>query len=160
MREAGLEFNIVPIAPNSIRSIEGGLLSYASDILREDNPFTIGLDRLVDTEQSIDFIGKSALKKIKEEGIKRKLVGIVVDGDPIKSPPEQFWPVTDNDLKIGHVSRCIFSPRLNKNIGFANVPIEYSEIDSNFPVVTPDGQRNATVCKWPWFPAERINKKT
>jgi hypothetical protein len=49
---------------------------------------------------------------------------------------------------------------LNKNIGFANVPIEYSEIDSNFPVVTPDGQRNATVCKWPWFPAERINKKT
>ena len=132
VREAGLEFNIVPIAPNAIRSIEGGLLSYGSDILRKDNPFTIGLDRLVDTEQSIDFIGKSALKKIKEEGIKRKLVGIVVDGDPIKSPPEQFWPVIENDLKIGHVSRCIFSPRLNKNIGFANIPIEFSEIDSNF----------------------------
>lgn len=160
VREAGLEFNIVPIAPNSIRSIEGGLLSYASDILREDNPFTIGLDRLVDTDQSIDFIGKSALKKIKEEGIKRKLVGVVIDGDPIKSPPEQFWPVTDNDLKIGHISRCIFSPRLKKNIGFANVPVEFSEIDSNFSLTTPDGQRNATVCKWPWFPAERINKKT
>ena len=138
VREAGLEFNIVPIAPNSIRSIEGGLLSYASDILREDSPFTIGLDRLVDTSQSIEFIGKAALKKIEEEGTKRKLVGVVIDGDPIKSPPEQFWPVQDNDLKIGHISRCMFSPRLNKNIGFANVPVEFSYIDTTFSVVTPN----------------------
>ena len=160
VREAGLEFNIVPIAPNSIRSIEGGLLSYASDILREDSPFTIGLDRLVDTSQSIEFIGKAALKKIEEEGTKRKLVGVVIDGDPIKSPPEQFWRVQDNDLKIGHISRCMFSPRLNKNIGFANVPVEFSYINTTFSVVTPNGQKEATVCKWPWFPAERINKKT
>ena len=76
VREAGQEFNIVPIAPNTIRSIEGGLLSFRSDILKEDNPFTIGFDRLVDTEQSIEYIGKSALKKIKEEGTKRKLVGV------------------------------------------------------------------------------------
>ena len=160
VREAGLEFNIVPIAPNAIRSIEGGLLSYSSDMLREDSPFTIGLDRLVDTSQSIEFIGKAALKKIEEEGTKRKLVGVVIDGDPIKTPPEQFWPVKDNNVKIGHISRCIFSPRLNKNIGFANVPVELSHIDTTFSVVTPDGQKEATVCKWPWFPAERINKKT
>ncbi len=160
VREAGLEFNIVPIAPNAIRSIEGGLLSYSSDMLREDSPFTIGLDRLVDTSQSIEFIGKAALKKIEEEGTKRKLVGVVIDGDPIKTPPEQFWPVKDNNVKIGHISRCIFSPRLNKNIGFANVPVELSHIDTTFSVVTPDGQKEATVCKWPWFPAETINKKT
>ena len=160
VREAGLEFNITPIAPNAIRSIEGGLLSYASDILREDTPFSIGLNRLVDTNQSVEFIGKAALKKIEEEGTKRKLVGIVVEGSPIKSPPEQFWPVLDNDLKIGHVSRCIYSPRLDKNIGFANVPIEFSDTDMTFSVSTPDGDKMATVCKWPWFPAERINKKT
>jgi aminomethyltransferase len=129
-------------------------------MLREDSPFTIGLDRLVDTSQSIEFIGKAALKKIEEEGTKRKLVGVVIDGDPIKTPPEQFWPVKDNNVKIGHISRCIFSPRLNKNIGFANVPVELSHIDTTFSVVTPDGQKEATVCKWPWFPAERINKKT
>ena len=47
---------------SSIRHpIEGGLLSYASDFGREHNPYTIGLDRLVDTDQDIDFIGKDAL---------------------------------------------------------------------------------------------------
>ena len=160
VREAGQEYNIAPIAPNAIRSIEGGLLSFRSDILKEDNPYTIGLGRLVDTNQSIDFIGKSALKKIEEEGTKRMLVGVILDGDPIKNPPEQFWQVIDNDLKIGHVSRCIYSPRLKKNIGFANVPTEFSEIDTNLSVISPEGKRSATVCKWPWFPAERINKKT
>ncbi len=160
VREAGQEYNISPIAPNTIRSIEGGLLSFRSDVLKEDNPYTIGLGRLVDTNQSIDFIGKSALKKIEEEGTKRMLVGVILDGDPIKNPPEQFWPVIDHDLKIGHVSRCIYSPRLNKNIGFANVPTEFSKIDTNLSVISPEGERSATVCKWPWFPAERINKKT
>ena len=158
--EAGQEYNISPIAPNTIRSIEGGLLSFRSDVLKEDNPYSIGLGRLVDTNQSINFIGKSALKKIEEEGTKRMLVGVILDGDPIKNPPEQFWPVIDHDLKIGHVSRCIYSPRLKKNIGFANVPTEFSKIDTNLSVISPEGKRSATVCKWPWVPAERINKKT
>jgi len=160
VREAGLEFNIAPIAPSSIRSIEGGLLSYASDITREDNPFTIGLGRLVDTDQSIEFIGKEALKKIKAEGTRRKLVGVQIDGEPIKVSPEQFWPLTDNDIKVGHVSRCIFSPRLEKNIGFANVSIEYSDLETKLTLITPDGERTASVCKMPWFQAERINKRT
>ncbi len=73
-----------------------------------DNPFEIGMDRLVDLEMEADFIGKEALKKIKKEGIKRKLVGIEILGDPItkvvpkKYTPEYFvpdhWPVT-NDKK-------------------------------------------------------------
>ena len=64
--EAAKEFNGAVIAPNNIRTIEGGLLSYGSDFGREHNPFTIGLDRLVDVDQDIDFIGKEALKKIKK----------------------------------------------------------------------------------------------
>ncbi|MFQ3287582.1 MAG: glycine cleavage system aminomethyltransferase T, partial [Porticoccaceae bacterium] len=93
VKDAGQEFNIAPAAPNTIRSIEGGLLSYVSDITRNDCPYTIGLDRLVDVDQDIDFIGKEALKKIKENGPARKLVGIEIAGDPITSAPEQPWPV-------------------------------------------------------------------
>ena len=48
-----------------------------------DNPFEIGMDRLVDLEMEADFVGKEALIKIKQEGIKRKLVGIEILGDPI-----------------------------------------------------------------------------
>ena len=88
VREAGLEFNIAPIAPNTTRSIEGGLLSYQSDIRRNHSPYAVGLDRLVDIDQDINFIGKDALKRIKNEGTSIKLVGIHIKGNPIKSPPE------------------------------------------------------------------------
>ena len=93
VHEAAKEFNASVIAPNTIRTIEGGLLSYQSDFGREHNPYTIGLDRLVDVDQDIDFIGKEALKKIKEDGISEKLVGVEIDGDPIQKAPENFWPV-------------------------------------------------------------------
>ena len=96
--EAAKEFNAAVIAPNNIRTIEGGLLSYQSDFGREHNPFTIGLDRLVDLDQDIDFIGKEALKKIKEKGISNKLIGLEIDGDPIHKVPENFWPIYDLSL--------------------------------------------------------------
>ncbi len=55
---AGEPWNIAPIAPSAIRSIEGGLLSYGSDITRQDNPYTLGMGQLVDLDQSHDFFGK------------------------------------------------------------------------------------------------------
>lgn len=158
VRESGKEFNIAPAAPNTIRSIEGGLLSYVSDITRNDCPFTIGLDRLVDVDQEIDFIGKEALKKIKQQGPARKLVGVEISGEPILSPPENRWSVFDQDEKIGYVSRAIFSPRLNKNIGFANIPTKYSENGARFTVKSPSAELSAEVCSFPWFAAERIKR--
>ena len=59
---AGEEYNIIPAAPNMIRSIEGALLSFVSDIRREDNPYTLGLGRLVDLDKKADFIGREALR--------------------------------------------------------------------------------------------------
>ena len=122
--EAAKEFNGAVIAPNTIRTIEGGLLSYQSDFGREHNPYTIGLDRLVDLDQDIDFIGKEALKKIKKDGVTEKLVGVEIDGDPIQKVPENFWPVFDvNNNKLGRLSRCFFSPRLKRNIGLAIIKV-------------------------------------
>ena len=83
--EAAKEFNGAVIAPNIIRTIEGGLLSYQSDFGREHNPFTIGLDRLVDLDQDIDFIGKEALTDWQERGAVNGFVTMevldVVDAD-------------------------------------------------------------------------------
>jgi aminomethyltransferase len=158
VREAGQEFNIAPAAPNTTRSIEGGLLSYASDITREDCPYTIDLGRLVDVDQEINFVGKAALAKIKEVGPARKLVGIFVDGDAITAPPEQRWCVINDGKKIGYVSRCIYSPRVKRNIGFANVPTELAAIGTSLTIKGPTGHLTATVCEFPWIPAERIKR--
>jgi aminomethyltransferase len=160
VKEAGQEFNIAPAAPNCIRSIEGGLLSYVSDITRDDCPFTIGLDRLVDVDQDVDFIGKEALKKIKESGPSRQLVGIEIEDNPITVPPENPWPILDTKgMIVGHVSRCIYSPRLGKNIGFANVPASISSLGTSIKIAAPDRNLNAKVSKFPWIPAERINRR-
>ena len=158
VKEAGKEFNIAPIAPNLIRSIEGGMLSYVSDIRRQDCPYTIGLDRLVDIDQSTEFIGKQALKKIKQEGPKNKLVGLEIGGIELNSPPESPWPVLINGKSIGTVSRCIFSPRLNKNIGFAHLCSNHSALGTNVEVQAPHGIIKAQVSAFPWFKAERITR--
>ena len=152
--EAGKPFGIAPAAPNTIRSIEGGLLSYVSDMTLNDNPFVIGMDKFVSLDQPDDFIGKEALKKIKAEGAQRRLIGVEISGEPLPGSNEHFWDVLRNGEKIGHVTRCVFSPRLEKNIGWANVPVEQSTIGTEIDIETPDGVRPAEVCKAPWFPSQ------
>ena len=154
--EAAKEFNGRVIAPNTIRTIEGGLLSYGSDFGREHNPFVIGFGRLVDVDQDIDFIGKKALSEIKKNGIKEKLVGLEIEGDPIIKSPENFWPINNNEnIKVGRLSRAFFSPRLKRNIALAIVDIIYSDEGSEITVISPNGDLNAKVVKLPWFKADK-----
>ncbi len=153
--DAGKEYNIAPAAPNIIRSIEGGILSYVSDIRPGDNAYTIGLGRLVNLDKKAHFIGREALRKFHAEGNHRRLVGIEIDAEPILHN-ESFWRVLVNDENVGHVSRCVFSPRLERNIGFANVPAELTEIGTALVVKTPSGPANAVVVNTPWFPAQKV----
>ena len=77
--EAGDEYDIRPIAPNEARRVEAGIFNWGSDISIKDTPFHVmGLERLVE-EQPQDYIGKSALERIRAEGVDRKLVGIEFD---------------------------------------------------------------------------------
>ena len=155
--EAAQVFNGRVIAPNMIRSIEGGILSYGGDFGREHNPFTIGLGRLVNLDQEIDFIGKEALKAIKEKGLSEKLVGVELEGDPIFKAPENFWSVKSNNKKVGRLSRAFFSPRLKKNIGLAIIDIDFAEEGTTVSVASPNGDLTSTVVSLPWFQADKEN---
>ena len=156
VNDAAEEFNGRVIAPNIIRTIEGGLLSFGGDFGRQHNPYTIGLGRLVDLDQEIDFIGKEALKAIKEKGLTEKLVGIELEGQPIIKAPENFWEVNNIDnKKIGRVSRAFYSPRLKKNIGLAIVDINYADEETKFIVATPNGDLQSMVVSMPWFEADK-----
>jgi aminomethyltransferase len=152
--EAGKPYDIKPAAPNTIRSIEGGLLSYVSDITLDDNPFVIGMDRFMSLDQDDDFIGKDALIKIKADGAKRRLIGIEISGEAIEGSNQDFWSVLADGENIGHVTRSVFSPRLEKNIGWANVAIEFADVGTELDIKMPDGERQATVCKAPWVKSE------
>ena len=148
--DAGKEFGIAPIAPSAIRSIEGGILSYVSDIQRSDNPFTIGMERLVDLDMETDFIGKDALRKIKSNGPERKLVGVEIAGEPLAGN-EEYWTVFHQGQAVGEITRCAFSPRLKKNIGFANVPTGLARTGEELQVDTKVATVGAVVVDTPWF---------
>jgi len=152
---AGRPCDIAPIAPSAIRSVEGGILSYVSDIRREDDPFTLGLDRLVDLGQQSDFVGKSALQRIAKEGPKRRLVGVEMDGEALAQANSDFWTVWGPDRAVGHVTRCVYSPRLQKNIGFANVPTRSAETDTELGIDAPDGRRMARVVPTPFIESRK-----
>ena len=81
--EVGRKYNIKPGAPNHAERIEGGLLSYGNDMLISDNPFECGFEKHVHLNSDVEFLGKEQLKKIKSEGIKRKLMGVKIDTDKI-----------------------------------------------------------------------------
>ncbi len=156
--EAAKEFSGRVIAPNTIRTIEGGILSYGSDFDRTHNPFTIGFDRLVHLEQENDFIGKDALKRIKEEGPKEKLVGVEMQGTPINRVPEHFWNVYNVDnKKVGRLSRCFFSPRLEKNIGLAIVDIDYAIPETRVIIESPSETHSSIIVDLPWFESVKKN---
>ena len=155
--EAGKEHGLKPGHTSSIRRIEGGMLAYHSDADIDTNPFELGLDRLVRLDSDIDFVGKKALKKIKQDGIKRKQVGLEIDCKPLTGPNTTFWPVEKNNKKIGKITSAVYSPRLKKNIALAMIEIEQSETGTKLEVITNEGKYNSVVVEKPFYdPKKKI----
>ncbi|MDB9923635.1 glycine cleavage system protein T [Candidatus Pelagibacter sp.] len=155
--EAGKEFGLQPGHTSSIRRIEGGMLSYHADADINTNPFELGLDRLVNLDNNINFIGKDALKKIKQDGITRKQIGLEIDCEPLSGPNTTFWKVHNDEKNIGKVTSAVYSPRLKKNIALAMVEINSSEIGNELKVTTNEGVFNCKVVEKPFYdPKKKI----
>ncbi len=158
---AGKVFGLKPGHTSSIRRIEGGMLSYHADADINTNPFELGLDRLVNLDNNINFIGKDALKKIKKEGIKKKQIGLEIDCSALEGPNTTFWSLFSRDKKIGKVTSAVYSPRLKKNIALAMVNIEYSKINSELEVQINQKKFKCIVVEKPFFdPKKQITAKS
>ncbi len=121
---AGEEHAIRPIAPNEARRIEAGIFNWGSDITLRDTPFHVmGLERLVE-EQPQDYVGKTALERIRREGVDHKLVGIAFDGDEPLPGIMGAWPASHAGAVVGQVTAAVWSPGLDRNIGYVHVPID------------------------------------
>ena len=137
--EAGAPHNIRPTAPSQLRRIEAGIFRYGADMTIENNPFEVtGLERLVE-DQSADYIGKDALMRIKAEGVKRKLVGIELGGEAQAEEAPEAWRAYKDGKEVGRVTAFVWSPRLEKNIGYVWVPIGLSAPGNVLDVTTPRG---------------------
>jgi aminomethyltransferase len=166
VEEAGAPYAIRAIAPSEARRIEAGIFNYGSDMHTEDTPFHItGLERLVE-DQEADFIGKDALRRIADEGVDRKLVGIDIEGAPMtdEGALSDRWPVHEPagdraGSRIGTVTAGAWSPRLERNIGYAWVPATHMAIGTRLALEAHDGTRDATVATLPFVdPTKEIPK--
>ncbi|RIA47639.1 glycine cleavage T C-terminal barrel domain-containing protein [Dichotomicrobium thermohalophilum] len=148
---AGRPFGLQPGHTSTIRRIEGAMLSYHADADIHTNPYELGLDRLVDLDMEADFIGKAALRRIRENGVSRKQVGLRISGEPLRRPNTTFWPVSKDGSTIGKVTSAVYSPRLQQNIALAMVAVAYAHIGAGVEVSMPDGAVQATVVERPFF---------
>jgi len=146
---AGAPHGIVPAAPSRIRRIEGAILDFSVDMDEGTNPFEIGLERLVDLDGDRDFIGKAALQQVARDGITRRLVGVELDGTPV-AYNEQPWPVRADGQMAGQVTSCVYSLRLERNIGYAMLRLDAADLGHELQVETPDGARPAKVVEMPF----------
>jgi aminomethyltransferase len=156
--EAGREFNVKPTGPSDIRRIEGAIFNWGADMTYENNPIQMGLERLVAWDLPQDAsISIAALKRIRDAGVSERINGVEIDGDPFPGLNNVKWPVTEDGSRIGKVTSAIHSPRLQKNIGFAWLPAERSELGERVTIESEWGARTGTIVEMPFVdPSKQI----
>ena len=159
--EQGKEFNLGVIAPSHIRRLEAGILSYGQDLDIENNPYEVRLGWQVDLNKG-DFVGKEALARIKAEGVRQRLVGIRLGGEPITWYNESFYLVRDvcSGDAVGYVTSAFWSPNVGSNIALAVMPRSHWRRGTQVVVDLPgDGAVDGEVVRVPFFdPSKEVPK--
>src|SRR5699024_9906665 len=163
--QAGEPHGMKVIGPCHIRRIGGGILALGADINFDTNPFEVGMgyDWMVDLDQEADFIGKAALQRIKTEGPSRKLAGVEIGGANLGSFNDgsmiDVMPVLHHGERVGQVTSACYSPRLEKNIGYAMVPVALSELGTELVVDTGAAEVEAVVVPKPFIDPKKNQPK-
>jgi len=155
---AGEPYGVRPTGPSDIRRIEGAIFNWGADMTYDNNPIEMGLERLVGWKLDDDAsISLPALRRIREAGVSRRIVGVEIDGDPFPALNFTKWPAyrADGGEPVGKVTSAIWSPRLERNIGYCWVPVEMAEPGTRLQIETEWGSRDATVVPMPFVDPEK-----
>ena len=156
----GKDLGLHPGHTSTIRRIEGGMLSYHSDMDINTNPLELGMEKFIDLDGSFNFVGKDALIEIRKSGIHRKQVGLIIDIEPLTGPNTSKWEIVSNNKIIGVVTSAVYSPRLKSNIALAMVKKEFSDIGTLLKVNIDNNLVNANIVQKPFFdPNKSIAKE-
>jgi glycine cleavage system aminomethyltransferase T len=158
LMEVGKPYGVKPTGPSDIRRIEGGIFNWGADMTYENNAFEMGLERLVDFALTDDAsISIAALRRIREAGVSQRIAGVELDGDPFQGLNNVKWPATaiGGGGRIGMVTSAIYSPRLERNIGYCWLPAAMATKGTRVRVETEWGTRTATVVPMPFVDPEK-----
>lgn len=149
---AGAESGLKPAglgARDTLR-LEAGMMLNGQDITEAVSPLEVPYSWLVDWKKN--FAGKSALTAIRDRGIQKKLVGLVMTGRGIA---RHGYRVASGPRDIGMVTSGTFSPTLNQAIGLALIDVEFSEPGTELSIVIRDTVSPAKVVKLPFYKRQK-----
>ncbi|HZY56963.1 MAG TPA: glycine cleavage T C-terminal barrel domain-containing protein, partial [Rubrobacteraceae bacterium] len=128
--------------------LEAGMCLYGNELDPETTPLEAGIGFAVHLDKEQEFIGQDALRKEKEEGLRKKLVGFEVEGRGIA---RHDHPVKVEDETVGRVTSGTLSPTLNKAIGLALVS---PGVEDRFAVVIRERPVEAHTVQLPFYKRE------
>ena len=129
--------------------LEAGMCLYGNELDPETTPLEAGIGFAVHLDKEQEFIGQDALRKEKEEGLRKKLVGFEVEGRGIA---RHDHPVQVGDEAVGRVTSGTLSPTLNKAIGLALVS---PGVEDRFEVVVRERPVEAHTVPLPFYKREK-----
>lgn len=146
LMEKGEKYNMRAGCPNLIERLEGSLLSYGSDMDKNTTPLEAGLDRFCALDSDAEFIGKDALLAKRAAGLKRRIMGVKVDGYPMEAVGLAL-PCRVDGKRIGNITSGVYSVMLDQNIAFAMLDIDYAKVGQVIEVETETEWQTGVVCE-------------
>ena len=146
---AGEDLNVRAGCPNLIERIEGGLLSYGSDMRRENTPVEAGLARFCNSPE--DYIGKSVIEEQKTQGPNQILRPLAIDGSGDLPHNASGWDVYADEKQVGLIASAVWSPDFNTNVSIGMIDREHWEPGTVLHVDTGAEVRSATVQEKFWI---------
>ena len=156
LMEAGKEFNIAPSCPNQIDRIEAGMISHLGDTTLDENPLELNLPKFYDLDQEAEFVGKQALKKIQQDGIKKQFTGFKISGEKIGYNMARIPVKNESNEKFGFITSCIYSPNFGCNIGLGYIDIKLINSKNIFNIFHDEEKREVEVVPLPF--SSRLEK--
>ncbi len=149
--KAGEAEGIKPVglgARDTLR-LEMGFCLYGNDIDDKTSPLEAGLGWITKLNKAEDFPSKEKFKKQKTDGVKRKLVGFVLDGER-RVPRHGYEIESRRGAKIGVVASGTHSPTLDKPVGMGYVKAKFAEPGTKILIVAGGKKLEAVVTKVPF----------
>jgi len=128
--------------------LEAAMALYGQDIDETTTPWEAGLGWLVHLDSKDDFIGREILTQQKINGVKRRLVGLRMQGRNIA---RHGYPVLSSDEVVGIVTSGTLSPTLGYPLALAYVPTQLATINQNLAVEIRGKVYPAVVVKRPFY---------
>ena len=147
--EAGAEHGLLPVglgARDTLR-LEARLMLYGNELTEETHPLEARLGWVVKLDGA-DFVGREALRAIKEAGYPRRLVGFEMTGRGIA---RHGYPILHEGKPVGSVTSGSPGPTVGKNIGLGYVPRELSRPGTELGIEVRGKVVDAVVVTTPFY---------